>query len=163
MVLIDAMPDIVSLTQVAFLPGQSVSDTQPWDGIPMAGPYSIGDLTGTFVRRLRTRKMIRRNLRRRFRSAPSTANDLVTSVTTDQTVYNLGQPVDMTFTETNDRDQPVAIVTGSPEFEVTQNGTTVLNPLRRCQPQPRPHGRRFSQGNRIRRQQRGTVFLRRAP
>ena len=127
-VLIDALPDVVSLTPVTFQPGQSVSVTQTWDGIPMTGPYLIGDLTGTFVVGYGPGNDPT-ELSTTFQIAPPTGDDLVTTVTTDQTVYNLGQPVDMTFTETNDGDQPVAIVTGSPEFEVTQNGTTVLNPF----------------------------------
>ena len=126
----------------------------------MSGPYTIGNLTGTFVVGYGPGDDPT-HYTTTFQIAPPSSDDLVTSVTTDQTDYNLGQPVNLTFTETNDGDQPVAVVTGSPEFEITQNGTTVWSPSyagarsRRSQP-----GRRSSQGSRIRRQRRGTVFLR---
>lgn len=49
----------------------------------------------------------------------------MTKVATDQLVYDTGEPVKLTFTETNDGNQPIAVVTGSPEFDVTKNGTSV--------------------------------------
>jgi hypothetical protein len=48
-VLIDALPAIFYFGTQTIRPGQTFTDTQTWDGIPMSGPYSIGNLTGTFV------------------------------------------------------------------------------------------------------------------
>jgi hypothetical protein len=49
----------------------------------------------------------------------------VTKIATDKGVYEVGQPVTITFTETNHGAQPLSVLTGPTEFEVTQNGTIV--------------------------------------
>ena len=58
--------------------------------------------------------------------APSPEN-LVTSLTTDQSTYALGAPVNMTFTETNEGDQPIPVLTGPTDFQISENGTAVWN------------------------------------
>ncbi len=126
--MVDALPAIAVLDGTyTFQPGQIRTDTQTWDGIPMSGPYTIANLTGTFVVGYGP-EGDGTQLTTTFQIAPPPSYDVVTSVTTDQTEYNLGQPVNLTFTETNDGDQPVAIVTGSAGFEITQNGTAIWNP-----------------------------------
>ena len=64
-------------------------------------------------------------------------SSLSTSLTTNQSVYQPGQPIQMTFTETNTINQPVTIGEGPSidGFDVTQNGKPVwesnagVNPL----------------------------------
>ncbi len=62
---------------------------------------------------------------------------LSASLTTDQTVYQVGQPIQMTFTETNTSDQPINVDEGPSidGFDVTHNGASVwesnwgINPM----------------------------------
>ena len=130
-VLIDAVPLIYIFGTETVAPGQFFTVSQVWNGIPMLGPSAPNDLTGTFVvdygpganATLATTT---------FEIVAPSPDDLVTSVTTDQTSYQAGQPVTMTFTETNVGDQPIAVLTGSTEFDITQNGTSsfggIVNP-----------------------------------
>jgi len=55
------------------------------------------------------------------------SSSLSYSLTTDQSTYQVGQPVQMTFTETNTGTRPVTIAVGPSNtgFDVTQNGTLV--------------------------------------
>ena len=127
LVMIDSLPAIVVTGTRTFQPGQTLTDSQTWNGIPMFGPYTIGSLTGTFVVGYGSGDEPTEFTT--FQVAAPSPYNLATSVATDQLTYEAGQPVNLTFTETNDGDQPVAVVTGSPEFDVTQNGTTVWSPF----------------------------------
>jgi hypothetical protein len=123
LVLVDALPQIVLSDPVTIEPGQTLTDPQTWNGIPMFGPYTIGNLTGSFVvgygpggdpTQLTTTFQI---------EAPP-AGELVTSVTANQATYQSGQPIILTFAEANDGDQPVAVLTGTTEFEATEAGSS---------------------------------------
>jgi len=50
---------------------------------------------------------------------------IVSSVTTDQPIYLPGQPVHLTFTETNEGTAPVEVNTGHQDFQVMQGGKGV--------------------------------------
>src|SRR5262249_38518789 len=50
---------------------------------------------------------------------------LVYSLTTDQSVYQLGEPVQISFTETNTGDQPVTISPNLLSFNITQDATWI--------------------------------------
>ena len=127
-VLIDALPAIFYFGTQTIQPGQTFTDTQTWNGIPMFGPYTIGNLTGTFVVSYGPGGGPT-PLTTSFQIAAPSSDALQTSVTTDRVDYDAGQPVNLTFTEKNNGDQPVAVITGSPEFEVTQNETTIWGPF----------------------------------
>ena len=43
------------------------------------------------------------------------------SLTTDQSVYQVGQPIELTFTETNVSNQPVTVEVSPTDFTVSQN------------------------------------------
>ena len=119
-------------------PGQTITQSETWNGIPESGtdfqswhgllpepvPYAGGMPTGTFLVQYGP-GVVPTRLTTTFRIAPPTQVNLVTSVTTDQTVYSPGQPVNMTFTETNEGTEPMPIIIGSPEFQVMQNGTVI--------------------------------------
>ncbi len=125
LVLIDALPQIVVTGTQTFAPGQSVTIPQTWNGIPMAGPYTIANLTGTFVVEYGPGNDPT-EYTTTFQIAAPSSDGLVTSVATDHSTYETGQPVNLTFTETNNGDQPVAVVVGSTDFQITrQDGTTV--------------------------------------
>ena len=114
----------VSNTPVTFQPGQAVTETGTWNGIPISGPYTIGNLTGTFDAAYGPAANPT-EATTTFQIAPYAAGALGTKIATDQLVYDIGQPVNFTFKETNNGVQPIAVVTGPSEFDVTQNGTSV--------------------------------------
>ncbi len=60
-----------------------------------------------------------------FQIQPQAGGSAVTSVTTDKPVYLVGQPVKLTFTETNQGSVPVQVIAGSGTFDVSQNGNPV--------------------------------------
>ena len=131
--------------------------------LPEPVPYAYGNPTGTFLVEY-TPAITSTQLTTTFQITPPTQDNLVTSVTTDQPVYNAGQPVNMTFTETNEGTQPVPIIIGSPEFQVMQNGTVIWETPWDSRTRSRSQaGRRSSQGSRILRQQHGTGFQIKAP
>src|SRR5690242_5473894 len=55
----------------------------------------------------------------------SLLSTIISSLKTDQPVYLPGQPVHLTFTETNTGNAPVSVVVGDHDFEVTQSGNVV--------------------------------------
>ncbi len=109
-------------------PGQSFTETQTWNGFTEG--TSPGFLTGPFVVGYGP-ESDPDQFSTTFQVEPIPAGTLATSVTTDQSVYNSGQPINMTFTETNVSDQPVTVVTGPSAFQVMQDGTDVwdANPI----------------------------------
>jgi hypothetical protein len=52
-------------------------------------------------------------------------SSLAYSLTTDQSVYQVGQPIEMTFTETNTGDQPVTVSVSPTDFSVSQNNAVI--------------------------------------
>jgi hypothetical protein len=122
-----AWPQIVFGGTATIQPGQTFTATQTWNGLSGAyGPYNINDLTGTFTVGFGPEND-QNEFTTTFQIVPPSSYDLATSVTTDQPFYQLGQPVKLTFTETNKGDEPVPVVTGSPQFQITQDGTTIWN------------------------------------
>ena len=63
---------------------------------------------------------LRANSPRTSRSCAPPAGAIVSSVTTDQPVYQDGETVTMTFTETNESAQPVMVPTGQNGFAFDQ-------------------------------------------
>ena len=125
-VVLDVLPDFLNINPMTFQAGQRLTDTQTWNGIPIQGPYTLDNLTGKFVVDFGPVSGPG-ELTTTFRIAPPSEHDVRTSVTTNQHGYSVGQPVDMTFTETNEGNRPITILTGPPEFQVTQNGSAVWN------------------------------------
>lgn len=54
---------------------------------------------------------------------------LTTSLTADESAYELGQPIQLTFTETNVGTTPLQVLEGPSSFDVKQNGSEVWNSL----------------------------------
>jgi hypothetical protein len=108
-------------------PGQSITRTATWNGIPSVGPPS--ELTGTFTV---TNQQARTAAHATFTiqppsptAAPLTMTNIVTTINTDRAVYLPGRPIHMTFTETNEGSAPVQVVASPSAFEVYQNGSLV--------------------------------------
>ncbi len=109
------------LEGVVVQPGGSLSWTSTWDGIPNAVPLSI--LSGSFTV---AAQVAGQSPSATFQITPPPAAQLTTSVTTDQSVYQLGEPIEITYTETNTGDQPATVIVGG-SFDVTQDGNDVWN------------------------------------
>jgi hypothetical protein len=103
-------------------PGKSVTLTQTWDGEPTtepgAGSATTSPVSGTFNV---TNQLDPTGAYATFVIEPAISS----SLTTNQSVYQAGQPIMMAYTETNDGLQPVTITLQPAEFIVTSNGKTV--------------------------------------
>jgi hypothetical protein len=109
-----------SYSWVTLQPGQSFTQTATWNGVPDQMPS--GDSSGTFT--------VFNELDPRAETATiqivAPANNvLTTTITTDKSVYDFDEPAQFTFIETNTGNQPIAVLTGPSEFELTVNGTVV--------------------------------------
>jgi hypothetical protein len=104
-------PSIETIT-----PGQTITNQYTYVS-PGRGPYSLENLTGAFVAEVYDVPADPGDFSADFQVAPPPSGAIVSSVTTDQPVYQDGQTVTMTFTETNVSDQPVIIPTGQTGFE----------------------------------------------
>jgi hypothetical protein len=101
-------------------PGQSYSQKDTWNGLPDAS--SLSNLTGPFTA---TNQLDPNADTASFQIGTPTSTQLSTSLTTDQSVYHLGQPVTLNFSETNVGTVPIKVMTGPVSFTITQNGTQV--------------------------------------
>jgi len=125
-------PDNASLpgTPATLQPGQSVTQTATWDGTQSFEGTNI-NLWGSYVVS---------NPNAPGMTAAFQINDpLAPSISTNQPVYQVGQPVKITSHQTNTSDQPITIVTGHGPgggVEVSQNGTVVWMSVPADVPQP---------------------------
>jgi hypothetical protein len=117
-----AAPDITAFP-VTFAVGQTETGQETWNGLPYSGPYTVGDLTGTFIAGYGP-FTDPTQYATPFQIEAPPAGELVTSVTANQATYQSGKSINLTFTETNDGDQPIAVLIGTTEFEVTEAGST---------------------------------------
>jgi hypothetical protein len=115
-------PQIIGFP-VTFAVGQTETGQETWNGFPYTGPYTDGDLSGTFIAGYGPLSDPTQ-YSTPFQIEALPAGELVTSVTANQATYQSGQSIDLTFTETNDGDQPVAVLTGTTEFEATEAGSS---------------------------------------
>ncbi len=100
-------------------PGQSITLTATWNGIPNLAPPTT--LTGGFTVTNQQEIAVSTS----FQIQPQAGGPLATSITTDKPVYVLGETVDMTFTETNEGTTPIKVIAGSGTLDVDQNGNQV--------------------------------------
>ncbi len=105
-------------------PGQTVTDHYTWNELPDVGAGFLNDLAGAFVATVLAVPAGSGQFSADFQIAPPPAGAIVSSVTTVQPVYENGQTVTMTFTETNTSDQAVTVPTGQNGFAFDQSGST---------------------------------------
>jgi Intracellular proteinase inhibitor len=110
-------------------PGQSYTTEFSWNPLSYIGElYTLANLTGTFTATASPQQDLANNeLSVKSQVQPPAAGTIVSSITTDQTVYQPGQTVTMTFTETNEGDQPVAVPTAQNGFVVTASAEPPSN------------------------------------
>lgn len=104
-------------------PGQTITSQYTYQP-PGFGPYTLVNLTGSFVAKVYDVPAAPGKFTADFQIVPPPAGAIVSSVTTDQPVYQDGQTVTMTFTETNVSSQPVMVVTGQNGFVFDQPSLT---------------------------------------
>ena len=115
-------PQVVGRTIATWAPGYGITISYTWDALPSFPPPST--ITGTFIASYGP-LYSDHNPSTSFEILPPPAGALQTSVTTDHASYILGEPVNMTFTETNVSDQPIVAPTGWPWLEISQNGSSL--------------------------------------
>jgi hypothetical protein len=98
-------------------PGQSLTKTALWNGVPNNLPTT--EPTGVFIV---SNRLDPTGGSAAFKIASLPLTHLSTSLTTDKSSYDHGEPVVMTFTETNNGNQPVTVLEGPTVFDVTWNG-----------------------------------------
>ena len=64
----------------------------------------------------------KRHLAAEFLEQRALLSSLAYSLTTNQPAYRVGQPIQMTFTETNTGSQPVIVQVDPTDFTVSQDG-----------------------------------------
>ncbi len=116
--------DPIGSTFDTISPGQTITSQYTYHP-PGFGPYTLANMTGAFVAEVYNVPAAPGEFTADFQIVPPPAGAIVSSVTTDQPVYQVGQTVTMTLTETNVSDQPVTIVTGQNGFEFDQPSPTL--------------------------------------
>jgi hypothetical protein len=112
-------------TSVTLQPQQSVSQTATWDGtIPW--PSLTGSGTTSAVNEFGAYQVTNPNAPQGDTAAFQITNPLQGALTTDQATYQVGQPVQLTFTETNPTDQSITILTANPIYQILHDGQPVL-------------------------------------
>ncbi len=108
-------------------PGQSLTETTKWDGEPSASPSVAA--TGTFT--------VTNQLAPQAASASfQIASPVIYSLTTNQSSYQVGQPIQLSFTETNPSASAVSVTVDPPNFSITQGGNSVWMSNSSAQSQP---------------------------
>ena len=103
-------------------PGQSYSQTASWDGSTNSG--ALNSLSGVFTV---VNELDPQSDSATFQFAAPSSSQLSTSLTTDQAVYQLGQPIQLTFTQTNVGTTPIKVLVGPTSFDVTRTGAEIWN------------------------------------
>ncbi len=94
---------------VTLQPGQSVSQTASWDGTVTQTASQQGTNTSYAVNQFGTFTVSNPNAPPGDTAAFQITNPLQGNLTTSQAIYQLGQPVQLTYAETNTSDQAVTV------------------------------------------------------
>jgi hypothetical protein len=101
--------------------GQSITEHDTWNGLWPFETFTLGDITGTFTVAITslTAPPGPGDPTANFQIVPPPAGAIVSSITADQTAATPdGLSYTLTFTETNDGDEPVSVPTGPNGFGV---------------------------------------------
>ena len=96
-------------TSVTLQPGQSVSQTATWDGTITETAFQQGITTSYAVNQFGTFTVSNPNAPQGDTATFQITNPLQGALTTSQAIYQLGQPVQVTYAETNTSDQTVTV------------------------------------------------------
>jgi hypothetical protein len=101
-------------------PGQTAQQQFTLSQADFGGPGTLAKLTGSFAVELYDVPAAPGELTADFQIVAPVGAAIVSSVTTNQPVYQAGDTVTMTFTETNESDQAVMVLTGQNGFAFDQ-------------------------------------------
>ena len=101
-------------------PGQTVQHQFTLSQADFGGSDTLEDLTGSFAVEVYDVPAAPGEFTADFQIAAPPSGAIVSSVTTNQPVYQAGETVTMTFTETNTSDQAVMVLTGQNGFAFDQ-------------------------------------------
>ncbi len=111
-------PPAYEVATMTIQPGHAATDTVTWDGIPSSNASTVSTVTGSFVASFPGTPggptalfQIQSPIQYTIAVAPSTF--------LGQPGYQEGQPVPITYTETNTSDEPVTVVIKPPDFEIS--------------------------------------------
>jgi hypothetical protein len=113
-------------TSVTIPPGQSVSQTATWDGTLTSTQLLQGTNTSVAVNEFGTFQVSNPNAPPGETATFQITNPIQGSLATDQTTYLLGQPVQLTYSETNTSDQTLTIEANNPLYQILHNGLPVM-------------------------------------
>ena len=120
-------------TSLTLQPGQSVSQTASWDGTVMQTGYQQGTATSDSVNQFGAFTVSNPNAPTGDTATFQITNPLQGALTTSQAIYSLGQPVQLTYAETNTSDQTITVPILNPVlFRLLHNGqqvSPVMDPL----------------------------------
>lgn len=116
-----AYPQLRLSLPIVLSPGETVSHSQTLSIIPDIGPYTLERLTGVFDLEYGPSTDPDQYSTTFVIAAPSLAN-LETILSTDQSTYPVGQPVRLTFSETNIGTEPIVVLAGPTSFVISRNG-----------------------------------------
>ncbi len=108
-------------TSVTLQPGQSLTQTATWDGTIM-GPGKPGTSTSEAVNQFGTFQVTNPNAPQGDTATFQITDPLQGALTTDQATYLVGQPVQLTYTETNTSSQTLTISTANPLYQILHDG-----------------------------------------
>jgi hypothetical protein len=113
-------------TSVTLQPGQSVSQNATWDGTVTEPAIVPGTVTSYAVNQFGTFTVSNPNAPNGDTATFQITNPLQGALTSSQAIYQLGQPVQLTYAETNTSDQAVRVSIIDPIlFELFHNGQQV--------------------------------------
>ena len=119
-------------TSVTLQSGQSVSQNATWDGTVTEPAIEPGTVTSYAVNQFGTFTVSNPNAPQGDTATFQITNPLQGTLTTSQAVYQLGQPVQVTYAETNTSDQAVSVRLFDPVlYRLLRNGqqvTPVMDP-----------------------------------
>lgn len=120
-------------TSVTLQPGQSVSQSAAWDGTVTRPAIQQGTTTSYAVNQFGTFTVSNPNAPQGDTPTFQITDPLQGTLTTSQAVYQLGQPVQVTYSETNTSDQTVTVPVLNPVlYRLLLNGqqvSPVMDPL----------------------------------
>jgi hypothetical protein len=113
-----AIPMVIALETLQ--PGHSRTFASTWDGVPDTGNPPVPGVMAPGIFTV-TNQLSPDGPAATFQIA----SKLSYSLTTDQSDYRIGQPVQFTLTETNVTDQPISVDVAPTNFTVTSDGSAV--------------------------------------
>ena len=116
-------------------PGQTVQQQFTVSQADFGGSDSLENLTGSFAVQVYDVPAAPGEFTADFQIVAVPPGAIVSSVTTDHSVYQVGQPIQITFTETNTGTQPVTVSLSPTDFTVSAQALVGYSPVWQSNPE----------------------------